>query len=601
MKSFALFFLLTACQLSIAAQPVFRAVKENLGPMVNDGHDQVVPMFSPERQTLYFSQNTGVNATYEVWQTQLSQYGQCSPKQKTNFVSGPSLLNQYIFGAYPAGLFLINGKFDNKKDANAFEKGFSWYKSAGNQLVLAATQTLRIDGLEEMLQGNIANAFYHPGKKILLLSFATQGKRDIYICTPKPGQQLPYLQWSRPIPLPPGINTDAEESCPFLDESGTVLYFSSNRPGGFGGDDIYCSKVLSADYTQWSPAQNLGFYVNSNKSELYYSVSSADSTAYFVSYKNSYGAGDIFRIRFYIDERWPGLPKPPPTNPAITVAPPQRPGSTAQPNRPANAAPLPSNPTAGTPQSGRNVRPNRSATPAVPTTAPPTATASPSVPPPPNGPVATAAPPPNNTAPIGTIAPANTPVITAIQLPVEQYKPNNVLLLLDISMSMASNNKMNFLRKASDQLLMRLRYIDKVSLLTFGEQATLVYHTASLRDKDSVLRLMQKLEAVEAETFVNIGLQKAYRQAIDTYLEDANNEILVITDGYFSINQSTVELIQRNPQIRLSFVLVDAGSIAPNIVNYVKNMLPNSRVVEMANENLDVYRMLEMIKEHSKK
>jgi von Willebrand factor type A domain/WD40-like Beta Propeller Repeat len=548
MKQLAWLFLLMVYAWPLIAQPVFKSVKENLGPQVNDGNDQVVPMFSPERKTLYFSQNTGVNETYEVWQTQMDGYGQWSPKQKTSFISGPAQLNKYIFGAYPSGQFLINGKFSNKKDANSFEKGFSWYKRSSNQFNIEATQTLQIEGLDDMLQGQVANAFYHAGKKLLLLSFAFQGKRDIFICTPKAGQQAPFVQWNRPVPLPSSINTASEESCPFLDESGTVLYFSSNRPGGFGGDDIYCSKVLSSDYTQWSPAQNLGFFVNSNKSELYYSVSSADSSAYFVSYKNSYGAGDIFRIRFTMDQKWPLSPAPPVSQPIAAAAPP-RSNNTTPTNRPVNAA--------ATPQA------------------------------------------PGNIAPMGTLA--NTPVITAIQLPLAEYKPNNVLLLLDISMSMASNNKMNFLRKASDQLLTRLRYIDKVSLLTFGEQANLLYHTASLRDKDSVLRLMQKLEAVEGETFVNIGLQKAYRQAIDTYIEAGNNEILVVTDGYFSINQSTVELIQRNPQIRLSFVLIDPGSIAPNIVNYVKNMLPSSLVVEMVNENLDVYKLLDTIKQHSKK
>ena len=45
--------------------------------------------------------------------------------------------------------------------------------------------------------------------------------------------------WSTPENLGPTINTDDDESFPALSCDGTALYFSSNRPGGFGGPDLY--------------------------------------------------------------------------------------------------------------------------------------------------------------------------------------------------------------------------------------------------------------------------------------------------------------------------------------------------------------------------
>lgn len=536
----------TACCFNIACfcQPVLNTVKENIGSMINDANDQVLPVFSFEKKTLYFSQNTGIDGNYEVWQSQLEPNGQYTPKQRANFVTGPSLLNQYIFNTLPNNLFLINGKFENKQTPKNFEKGFSWYVSSGNQFQIISTKTLQIDGLEDMLKGNIANAFYHPAKKILLLSFATSGKRDIYISTPKQQQQMPYLLWNKPIALPNTINSEWEETCPFLDETGTVLYFSSNKPGGFGGDDVYYSKLLSTDFTQWSPAKNLGFFVNSNKSELYYSVSSKDSTAYFVSYKNAYGAGDIFRIRFYVDDKWNNIP------PAIKPS--NSPIVTNQPS------PIINN---------QNTTVNNT---------------------------------PSTTTQQGETTTNNTPIITRQQLPLEKFKPNNLILLLDVSSSMANNNKMNFLKNAANQLLSKLRFVDKVSLVTFGQSANVVFQTGSLRDKDSLIGILNKLKAVETETFINLGLQKAYTQAIANYIENGNNEVLVITDGYFSIHPKSLELIAKNPQIKLSFALIDAGSITNNIINYLQRSLPNSLVIEMVNENLDIYKMLEHIKDQSK-
>jgi hypothetical protein len=534
MKRFAIAVIFCLCKIVSFAQPVFNAVKENLGTMINDANDQVLPVFTQDKKTLYFSQNTGINGTYEVWQSQLEPNGQFTPKQRARFISGPSALDQYIFNTFSNGLFLINGKFENKQSTNVFEKGFSWYSNKSNQFQITATQTLQIDGLDEMLKGKIANAFYHDGKKVLFLSFATTATRNIYVCTPKPGQAMPYLLWNKPVALPNIINTEWEESCPFLDESGTILYFSSNRPGGYGGDDIYYTQLLSTDFTQWSTPKNLGFYVNSNKSELYYSVSSKDSTAYFVSYKNSYGAGDIFRIRFSITKQ----------NKKIPIA-------------------------TGKPTTGQN------------TIVKDTATVQPK--------------------PLVVANNSNLPTITKQQLPLEEYKPNNLVLLLDISASMSSNNKMNFLKKASDQLLTKLRYVDKISLVTFGDEAHVVFQTGSLRDKDSLLQVLQKLEADQTETFLNPGLQKAYTQAIANFIPNGNNEILVITDGYFSVHSQSVELINKNPQIKLNFVLIDAGGITNNITNYIKRLLPNSSIVEMVNENTDVNKLLELIKEHSKK
>ena len=45
-------------------------------------------------------------------------------------------------------------------------------------------------------------------------------------------------QWSTPINLGP-LNTSAIEAAPALSQDATALYFNSNRPGGFGGLDLY--------------------------------------------------------------------------------------------------------------------------------------------------------------------------------------------------------------------------------------------------------------------------------------------------------------------------------------------------------------------------
>src|SRR5512145_1191521 len=65
------------------------------------------------------------------------------------------------------------------------------------------------------------------------------------------------------------------------------------------------------------------------------------------------------------------------------------------------------------------------------------------------------------------------------QLDAAQYKSNNIVFLLDISNSMARENKMPLLRKSMEKLLIKLRKIDKVHLITFGNNIQVLYSTSS--------------------------------------------------------------------------------------------------------------------------
>jgi hypothetical protein len=47
--------------------------------------------------------------------------------------------------------------------------------------------------------------------------------------------------WSEPVNLGPTVNTTAFDGAPALSFDGTTLYFFSNRPGGSGGNDLYCT------------------------------------------------------------------------------------------------------------------------------------------------------------------------------------------------------------------------------------------------------------------------------------------------------------------------------------------------------------------------
>src|SRR5687767_15199214 len=56
-----------------------------------------------------------------------------------------------------------------------------------------------------------------------------------------------YSEWSSPVNLGPVVNSAANDLAAEMSKDGLSLYFGSNRPGGFGANDIYVSRRASVD------------------------------------------------------------------------------------------------------------------------------------------------------------------------------------------------------------------------------------------------------------------------------------------------------------------------------------------------------------------
>ena len=53
--------------------------------------------------------------------------------------------------------------------------------------------------------------------------------------------------WSAPINVGPPLNTQSNDTYPILTADGLTIYFTSDRPGGLGGDDLWVSRRESTD------------------------------------------------------------------------------------------------------------------------------------------------------------------------------------------------------------------------------------------------------------------------------------------------------------------------------------------------------------------
>lgn len=99
--------------------------------------------------------------------------------------------------------------------------------------------------------------------------------------------------WQLPRNLGPAVNGPGDEAGPFLAADGASLYFSSTSPAeNYGGRDLYRTRRTAAGDTVWSGLQNLGPSVNSGHDELSISVHPDGRTAFFCTDRGGTRAGD---------------------------------------------------------------------------------------------------------------------------------------------------------------------------------------------------------------------------------------------------------------------------------------------------------------------
>ncbi len=105
-------------------------------------------------------------------------------------------------------------------------------------------------------------------------------------------------QWGEVKNLGQAVNSVYWESQPHISPDGKVLFFTSNRRGGFGGTDLYFS-LYDHKSDQWGPAFNMGPVINTSQNEVTPYFHKINQTLYFSStgQLTSFGGYDIYKSR----------------------------------------------------------------------------------------------------------------------------------------------------------------------------------------------------------------------------------------------------------------------------------------------------------------
>ncbi len=269
---------------------------ENLGDSVNSTYEELGPVMTPDGQTIYFvidgrPENLfGADDSQEIWYSNKRADGKWGKAKRMPLPFNLEQFNSVESVTTDGGTLIIRGAFKNGRYKGA---GFSASNRTSDGW--SVPQQLEIDGFQEMNKGIYTNAFLANDGKSLLLAFSqvkNSEANDLYV-----SKLQSNGKWSRPQLLGTDINTPVSEDTPFLAADGKTLYFTSDRPGGLGGHDIYLTRRLDDTWQKWSAPINLGTPINTEASDTYYTMDATGEYAYLVSDKNGLGAGDIVRVK----------------------------------------------------------------------------------------------------------------------------------------------------------------------------------------------------------------------------------------------------------------------------------------------------------------
>jgi outer membrane protein OmpA-like peptidoglycan-associated protein len=100
--------------------------------------------------------------------------------------------------------------------------------------------------------------------------------------------------WSQPVNLGPTVNSKADEDAPFIHPDQKTLFFTSDGHNSMGGRDIFVCRLVN---DKWTSPENMGYPVNTTANDNYFTLIADGTRAYFSSdRKGGKGGQDIYYL-----------------------------------------------------------------------------------------------------------------------------------------------------------------------------------------------------------------------------------------------------------------------------------------------------------------
>ena len=133
--------------------------------------------------------------------------------------------------------------------------------------------------------------------------------------------------------------------------------------------------------------------------------------------------------------------------------------------------------------------------------------------------------------------------VQAREVPVEKLPPCNLTFLIDVSGSMGGNGGFDMMKSGLKMLVGKLRPEDRVAIVTYADGTEVRLASTPGSEKDRIRSVVDSLRCGGC-TYGAGGIQLAYEEAKKNFDKNANNRVILITDGDFNVGISDPKLLE---------------------------------------------------------
>jgi len=277
---------------SFIAQAHLSSIK-NMGPEINSNYPDYVPVIMPDESAIYFtSKRPGTNATKnndnQFFEDVFVSYRENGKWQKAVNVGQPinSNTNDGCVAISPDGQQMIVFR-----TAENIEAGDLYITRAASNNQWTELQLMSSEINSEFIE---TSACFSMDTAVIYFSSTRPGGfggKDLYRI-----KKLPSGQWSTPFNLGPNINTASDEDAPYLHPDGVTLYFSSKGHNTMGEFDVF-KTILDEETNEFSKPENLGYPINDVGNDIFFVLSVDGKRGYYSSQREeTFGGLDIYQI-----------------------------------------------------------------------------------------------------------------------------------------------------------------------------------------------------------------------------------------------------------------------------------------------------------------
>ncbi|HRP02105.1 MAG TPA: OmpA family protein [Candidatus Kapabacteria bacterium] len=278
--------------------PVLNITKENLGDNINSKYSDIAPIISADGNEIYYTRkadpdNIGDNDYDDIIYSKKDKSGNWTKAVRLGYPLNNNGSNGVTSLSADGNSMLLMNQYS--EDGKSIVRGgiSKSYRTADGWSI---PTPITIEDYYNNNEYNWENQFLSSDNQVLIMSLEredTYGKLDLYVCFYKDGK------FTAPLNLGSVVNSANLDYAPFLAVDGKTLYFASSGHPGYGSDDIFMTRRLDDSWTNWTEPRNLGSGINSNATDNYFVIPASGEYAYIVSYQNTIGEGDLFRIKLF--------------------------------------------------------------------------------------------------------------------------------------------------------------------------------------------------------------------------------------------------------------------------------------------------------------